>query len=66
MEQLPHFFLVYCILRVSDVRVVIKVVHINLNVVRLFLRLMPALARRIHVFCSQSVFSGWILSTEDV
>jgi len=58
MEQLPHFFLVHFILRVNDVRVVIKVVHINLNVVRLFLRLMPALVRRMQVFSSQSVFSG--------
>lgn len=53
MEQLPLlFFVVYCILRVSALSVVTKVVHINLNVVRLFLRLLPALVRRIHVFCS--------------
>lgn len=43
MEQLPHFFVLYCFLRVNDVRVAIKVVHINLNVIRLFLRSVPAL-----------------------
>lgn len=32
------FFVVYCFLRVNDVRSAIKVVHINLNVTRLFLR----------------------------
>lgn len=49
MEQLPHFCcsLLYFLLGVSDVEVVTKVLHIHLNVVRLFLRLMWALLRRI-------------------
>lgn len=37
------FFVVYCFLRVNDVRVAIKVVHINLKVIRLFLSSVPAL-----------------------
>lgn len=49
MEQLLHFCcsLLYFLLGVSDVKVVTKVLHIHLNVVRLFLRLMWALLRRI-------------------